>query len=98
MSGPSKVSGYTDKAMGAIKENVGYVFGNEQMEAEGKERRDKGEYEIEEAKHEERVKGTSEQIEGKTKEYAGKILNNEQMEYEGKAKKLQGDARKEANK
>jgi uncharacterized protein YjbJ (UPF0337 family) len=39
---PSKLKGYAQEALGAIKENVGHVLGNQQMETEGRESKLKG--------------------------------------------------------
>jgi len=98
MSGePSKVSGYTDKVTGAIKENVGYIIGNQQMEAEGKIKKEKGNIEVESAKAVEYTKGTGEQIKGNIKEGVGNVIGNEQMQAEGKAERLKGEARKTIN-
>jgi len=93
----SKTEGYKDKVVGAVKENTGYVVGNERMEAEGKVQRMKGTGEVETAKAEQVAKGTTEQIKGNIKEFSGKVLGNERMEAEGKVDRLTGNARKEAN-
>eukprot|EP01089_Gocevia_fonbrunei_P020095 TRINITY_DN7356_c0_g1_i1.p2 TRINITY_DN7356_c0_g1~~TRINITY_DN7356_c0_g1_i1.p2 ORF type:complete len:111 (+),score=43.04 TRINITY_DN7356_c0_g1_i1:46-333(+) len=93
----SKASGYTDQAIGAVKENVGYVLGNEQMEAEGKLQRVKGNAEVEGVKAENRVEGTVDQVTGAMKEAAGKVTGNKETEFKGKLEKEQGKAKKAAN-
>jgi uncharacterized protein YjbJ (UPF0337 family) len=97
MSHPSKTSAYEDKVVGAIKENVGWAIGNQQMEAEGLARKEKGNAELEAAKAEQRAIGTKEKVKGNVKEAAGNVLGNEQWQAEGKADQLKGEARKEAN-
>jgi uncharacterized protein YjbJ (UPF0337 family) len=97
MSHPSKTSAYNDKVVGGIKENVGSLVGNHQMEAEGLARKEKGNAELEAAKAEQRAIGTKEQVKGNIKETAGNVLGNEQWQAEGKADRLKGEARKKAN-
>ena len=97
MSGPTKTEAYTDKTVGAVKENVGWAIGNEQMQAEGKARNLQGEAKLEAIQAKEYTKGTGEQIKGTIKEQAGKLVGNEQMQYEGMAKKEEGKIRKEMN-
>jgi uncharacterized protein YjbJ (UPF0337 family) len=94
---PSKTSAYTDIALGAAKENVGWAVGNKQMEAEGLARKEKGNAELEAAKAEQRAIGTKDQVKGNIKEAAGNVLGNEQWQAEGKADQLKGDARKAVN-
>ena len=43
---PSFVRGITDNIVGAVKESVGYVFGNSNMESEGKDRKEHGATEL----------------------------------------------------
>lgn len=97
MSEPSKMSGYTDEAVGAMKENVGWALGNKQMEAEGKARNAKGHAEVEAARAEQKAIGKKEKLKGNIKETAGNVLGNEQWQAEGKADRLKGEAREKAN-
>merc|ERR1712093_706621 len=82
---PSKTNAYSEIAMGAVKENVGWAVGNKQMEAEGLARKEKGNAELEAAKAEQRAIGTKDQVKGNIKEAAGN------------ADQLKGDARKAVN-
>ncbi len=93
----SKPAGYTDEAIGNLKEFGGKVTGNQRLEAEGKGQQLKGEAEVETAKAEERAKARGEKVKGNVKEIGGKVLGNQQMEAEGKAERLKGEARKKAN-
>ncbi len=93
----TKQGGYTDEAVGKVKELGGKVSGNERLEAEGKGQYLKGEAEVETAKAEERAKAKGEKFKGNMKEIGGKILGNEQMEAEGKVERLKGEAREKAN-
>eukprot|EP01089_Gocevia_fonbrunei_P013326 TRINITY_DN3396_c0_g3_i1.p1 TRINITY_DN3396_c0_g3~~TRINITY_DN3396_c0_g3_i1.p1 ORF type:complete len:177 (-),score=51.69 TRINITY_DN3396_c0_g3_i1:80-562(-) len=92
-----KTVGYTDQIVGAVKENIGYLIGNSQMETEGKLQRNKGSLEVDGAKAVNRVEGTVDQISGKVKEVAGKVTGNEKTEYEGKLEKEKGKIKKAAN-
>ncbi|ELR18189.1 DNA binding protein [Acanthamoeba castellanii str. Neff] len=97
MSEPSKTAAYTDIALGAAKENVGWAVRNEQMEAEGLAVKEKGNAELQAAKAEQRLIATKDQVKGNIKEAAGNLLGNEQWHVEGKVAQLKGDARQAAN-
>src|SRR5689334_21470292 len=97
MSQPSKTSGYMDEMKGAVKENVGWAFGNKSMEAEGKVQRAYGAAEVDSACAMERTKGAAQQVEGKVKDVAGAITGDTSMQMKGKAEKLEGKARYDAN-
>ncbi len=93
----SKQGGYTDEAVGKVKEIGGKVSGNQRLEAEGKAQGYKGEAEVNTAKAEERTKAQGEKLKGNIKEIGGKVLGNQQMEAEGKGNRLKGEAREAAN-
>jgi uncharacterized protein YjbJ (UPF0337 family) len=90
--------GVAEQVGGKIKQGVGKLIGNEQMEAEGKAKELKGEAREETAKAGERSKGAVEEVVGAVKNRVGAVIDNEQMQAEGKAKELKGEARQKANK
>ena len=89
--------GVAEQVGGKIKQGIGKVIGNEQMEAEGKAKELKGEAREESAKAGERTKGKVEEVTGAIKNRVGAVIDNEQMEAEGMAKELKGEARQKAN-
>ncbi|HVH46478.1 MAG TPA: CsbD family protein [Labilithrix sp.] len=89
--------GIAEQVGGKIKQGVGKVIGNEQMQAEGKAKELKGEAREESAKAAERTKGKVEEVAGAIKNRVGAVIDNEQMQAEGKAKELKGEARQKAN-
>jgi uncharacterized protein YjbJ (UPF0337 family) len=89
--------GIAEQVGGKIKQGVGKVIGNEQMEAEGKAKELKGEAREEAAKGAERTKGKVEEVKGAVKNRVGAVIDNEQMQAEGKAEELKGEARQKAN-
>ncbi|ORY01613.1 CsbD family protein [Basidiobolus meristosporus CBS 931.73] len=84
-----KLNANVKSASGAIKENVGSAFGNEQMQAEGKATRAEGMPRY--------AQGAGEKLKGSVKDTVGSAVGNEQMEAEGKAGRAKGDARMSAN-
>ena len=92
-----KAAGLANEAMGNIKQGVGKLIGNEQMEAEGRAHELKGKAKQEAAKSAERTKGKVQEAVGAVKNRAGAVLDDEQMEAEGRAKELEGEARQELN-
>ena len=89
--------GKAEELGGKIKQGLGNLIGNEQMEAEGAAKAAKGEARQEAAKAGERIKGKAEEVVGAVKNRVGHVIDNEQMEAEGKLKEIKGDARQEAN-
>ena len=89
--------GIAEQIGGKIKEGIGKVLGNEQMQAEGRAKELKGEAREESAKAGERTKGKVEEVTGAIKNRVGAVIDNEQMQAEGKAKELKGEARQKAN-
>ncbi|ORX92505.1 DNA binding protein [Basidiobolus meristosporus CBS 931.73] len=80
-------------AGGAIKENLGNMMGNEQMQAEGKADRASADAEYKGAQAQGYAQGAGEKIKGNIKDTVGGALGNEQMQAEGKAGATKGDAR-----
>ncbi|MBV9577688.1 MAG: CsbD family protein [Chloroflexi bacterium] len=76
-----------DEAKGNIKEGVGKVTGNRDMEAEGK-----AEHDTAEAKRE--VKGAANQVKGSAEEGLGKVTGDEETQARGTADRLKGDAQR----
>ncbi len=95
---PSKVSGNMESTKGAVKENIGHLFGNKSMEMEGKSDRAHGDAEVAAAKAQGMAKGAMDQMSGSIKNTAGKLFGNEKMRAEGEAERLKGKAQKEVNK
>ena len=92
-----RIKGAAEEAMGNVKQGVGNLIGNEQMQAEGKAKELKGEAREETAKASERTKGAVEEVTGAIKNRVGAVIDNEQMQAEGKARELKGEARQKAN-
>ena len=96
-NGTERVKGKAEEIKGAVKEGVGDLIDNEQMQAEGHAGKVKGQARQEVAKAGERVKGVGEELGGKLKGAVGDLIDNEQMQAEGKAKELKGTGRQKAN-
>ncbi|MHB8877183.1 MAG: CsbD family protein [Myxococcaceae bacterium] len=94
----NRAEGVAEELGGKIKNVVGKVIGNEQMEAEGKLKALKGKGKQELAKGAERAKGKIEEVVGAAKNRIGAVIGNEQMQVEGKVKELKGQARQATNK
>ncbi|ORY01629.1 putative cruciform DNA binding protein [Basidiobolus meristosporus CBS 931.73] len=92
-----KINANLKSASGAVKENVGSAFGNEQMQAEGKATRTEGNAEYKKAQAEGYAQGAGEKLKGNVKDTVGSAIGNEQMQAEGKAGHAKGDARMGAN-
>ncbi len=92
-----RIKGAAEEALGNVKQGVGNVTGNEQMQAEGKATELKGEARQEGAKAAERAEGLGEEVGGNIKQGVGKLIGNEQMQAEGTATELKGEARQKAN-
>ena len=92
-----RAEGVVEQVGGSLKEGVGKLIGNEQMEVEGKATKLKGKAKEVAAKAAERTKGKIEEVVGTVKGHVGDLIDNEQMQLEGEAKKLTGEARQKAN-
>jgi uncharacterized protein YjbJ (UPF0337 family) len=76
-----------DEAKGNIKEGLGKVTGNQDMEAEGK-----AEHDSATAKRE--VKGVGNQVKGSVEEGLGKVTGDEETRARGTADRLKGDSQR----
>ena len=92
-----RMKGQLEELGGNLKQGVGRLAGNEQMEAEGRAQELKGESRQEAAKTVGTAKGLAEEAKGNLKQGAGSVLGNEQMQAEGKAEELRGEARQRVN-
>lgn len=73
-----------EEAKGNIKEGVGKLTGNEEMEGEGRAER-------ETAKAKREVKGAASQIKGKIEEGLGKVTGDDETRARGMADRIKGD-------
>jgi uncharacterized protein YjbJ (UPF0337 family) len=76
-----------DEMKGNIKQGIGKVTGNEELEAEGKVEHDK-------AKASREMKGAGNQIKGSVEEGVGKVTGDEETEARGMADRLKGDTQR----
>ena len=96
-NGTKRVKGKVEEIKGTLKEGVGDLIGNEQMQVEGHAEKATGQARQDVAKAEERVKGMGEELGGKAKGAVGRLIGNEQLRAEGKAKELKGNGRQKAH-
>jgi len=80
-----------------VKENTGYLIGNQQMEAEGKALKLEGEAEYKAAVAVQAAEATGDKVKGTVKETVGHVLGNESLEGEGKADHLKGQVKDATN-
>jgi uncharacterized protein YjbJ (UPF0337 family) len=73
-----------DEAKGSIKEGVGKMTGNRDMEAEGR-----GEHDVAKTKRE--VKGMGNQVKGKMEEGLGRVTGDDEARARGMADRMKGD-------
>jgi uncharacterized protein YjbJ (UPF0337 family) len=97
MGNANRGEGAAEKLGGKIKAGIGKMTGNEQMEAEGREKELQGAAKEEAAKASERTKGKIDEVMGAAKNRVGAVIDDERMKAEGKAKELEGEARQKAN-
>ncbi len=76
-----------DETKGNVKEGVGKITGNEQMQREGQ-------VESDAAKAQRQVKGGIEQVQGKVQEGVGTLTGDQSTVDAGKAKQVEGEARR----
>ena len=81
------MSDRVDEAKGNLKQGVGKVTGNRDMEAEGK-----AEHDSAEARRE--IKGAGNQVKGNVEEGLGKVTDDDEMRARGAADRLKGDAQR----
>ena len=72
---------------GDVKEGVGKVTGNEQLEAEGRAEHDT-------AHAARQVKGMGNQVKGRVEEGVGRVTGDEETEARGVADRLKGDVQR----
>jgi uncharacterized protein YjbJ (UPF0337 family) len=73
-----------DEAKGGIKQALGKVTGDQEMEAEGKAERDS-------AVARRQVKGAANQVKGKVEEGLGRVTGHDEMQDRGTADRIKGD-------
>ena len=81
------MSDRVDEAKGNIKQGVGKVTGNQDLEAEGKAEHDS-------AVARRQVKGAANQVKGNVEEGFGKVTGDDEMRARGAADQLKGDAQR----
>ncbi|KAJ3039524.1 hypothetical protein HDV00_012100 [Rhizophlyctis rosea] len=96
-NGPTKTNGNTNSVLGALKQNVGSLFGNKSMQAEGASRRAAGDAEVHAAKNQQYAEGAVDSMGGAIKKNVGSAFGDESMRAHGAATQAKGDARKAAN-
>jgi len=92
-----KVKGYTNEAVGAVKEGVGKAVGNEHLQAEGMVQKDAGKCQVAGEKAAGMVEAKTDQVTGAVKENFGKLTDDNSLKMEGKAERLKGDAKEVVN-
>jgi uncharacterized protein YjbJ (UPF0337 family) len=76
-----------DEARGSMKQQLGKVTGNREMEAEGKSERTS-------AVARRQVKGAAKQVKGDVKQGLSKATGSDEMRAEGVADRLEGDTQR----
>ena len=74
-----------DEMKGNVKEGVGKLTGDRDMQAEGRAERDT-------AKAKREVKGTANQLKGSIEEGVGKVTGDDETRARGMADRMKGDA------
>ena len=74
-----------DEAKGDIKQGIGKVTGNQDMQAEGKAEHD-------EAAAKRQVKGVGNQVKGSVEEGLGKVTGDDETQARGTADRLKGES------
>ncbi len=92
-----KAKGKLDEIGGNIKQGIGKLIGNEQMQAEGKAQELKGEAQQEAARNADYAEGVADEAKGNLKQGLGGLIGNEQMQAEGKADELKGETKQRLN-
>jgi len=98
MSTTDKAKNAVQDAKGKVKEGVGHVTGNDQLEAEGQ--RDQIAAEVKQkAEHaKDTVKHGAQDAKGKVKEGVGHVTGNDQLEAEGEADQAAARLNEDLNK
>ena len=92
-----RIHGAAEQLAGTVKNRIGHLIGDEQMEAEGKVAELKGKANHEYVKSGEWVKGSVEVLGGTVQNRLGHLIDNEEMEAKGKVLELKGQARQQAD-
>lgn len=92
-----RAKGKLDEVVGNVKQGLGDLTGNEQMQAEGRAQELGGESRQDVAKGVGTAKGMAEEAKGNIKQGLGNLTGNEQMQAEGKADELKGEGRQRFN-
>jgi uncharacterized protein YjbJ (UPF0337 family) len=83
----SQMSERLDEMKGNIKEDVGKITGNRDMQAEGRAERDT-------AKAKRNAKGIGNQVKGNIEEGIGKVTGDDETRARGTADRLRGDTQR----
>jgi uncharacterized protein YjbJ (UPF0337 family) len=97
MAKNSRARGRSKAIAGNIKQNVGKLIGNPQMEADGAAEEIRGEAEEDAAKASERVVGAGQELSGTIKRAAGDLTDDPELSIEGQAEANRGKHRQEDN-
>lgn len=103
-----KIKGYTNEAVGTVKQGVGRLVGSEEMEAKGAAQELKGQAqvtastakeavddtvdEMTEGSTADKIRGAANDAAGNIKQAVGRMTGSEKMQAEGAAQELKGDA------
>ncbi|KAI9291519.1 hypothetical protein K502DRAFT_326250 [Neoconidiobolus thromboides FSU 785] len=92
---PSKITANVNYVVGAVKENVGHVLGNESLKATGLAQKAKGDAEYKAAEPN-KLNANVNYAVGVVKENVGHVLGNKSLEATGAAQKAEGSAEAKA--
>jgi uncharacterized protein YjbJ (UPF0337 family) len=93
-----RAQGRNQAIAGNIKQGVGKLIGNKQMEAAGATEVMQGQAIEATAKASERIAGAAQELSGTIKHMAGNQINNPELAIEGQAEIVKGKHRQDANK
>jgi len=94
---PSKTTGQLHAVKGSVKETLGSMLKNENLENTGANERRAGNREVEAVKTRNLAEGAGGRVKGTVKENVGYATGNPQMEAEGKGENIRGQAQYRAN-
>ncbi|MDZ4718054.1 MAG: CsbD family protein [Roseiflexaceae bacterium] len=97
MAKNSRARGRSKALAGNVKQGVGKLIGNEQMEAEGSTEVIQGEAEEAAAKASERLAGAGQELSGTVKRAVGDLVDSPELSIEGQAEANKGKHRQEDN-
>jgi uncharacterized protein YjbJ (UPF0337 family) len=92
-----RLKGKAEEIKGNVKQGVGRLIGDEQLEAQGQVDELEGQGRQEAAKAAEQLKGAGEQVKGAVKGAVGDLVDDPKLQAEGDAEQLKGQARQKAN-